>query len=158
MTIADKVEDEEILYRSVAKDCVTLVDGKLKLASTAFNDPAQQPSVDRAKLCGLNPAHVKKKPTDGVVSLSALSVREIADVVQNDELGQPINDEHGQPKPAHEIDVFPDPIKDQPTLPDNPAHAIIVAHPAFANDKVFKKLKKSLARIASQGGWLIEPT
>ena len=150
MTIADKVEDKEILYRSVAKDCFTLVDGKLKLTSTAFNDPAQQPSVDRAKLCGFNPAHVKKKPTDGVVSLVTISIRQIADVIQNDN--------HGQPKPAHEIDVIPDPIKDCPLRMDNPAHALIVAHPNFANDQVFKNLKKSLARIASQGGWLIEPS
>lgn len=150
MTIADKVEDEEILYRSVAKDCFTLIDGKLKLTSTAFNDPTQKPSVDRAKLCGFNPAHVKKKTTDGVVSLVAISIRQIADVIQNDK--------YGQPKPAHEIDVIPDPIKNCPTQADNPAHALIIAHPNFANDKVFKKLKKSLARIASQGGWLIEPT
>jgi hypothetical protein len=150
MTIADKVEDEEILYRSVAKDCFHLVDGKLKLTSTAFNDPAQQPSVDRAKLCGFNPAHVKKKPTDGVVSLDAISIRQIADVIQNDK--------HGQSKFAHEIDVISDPIKDHPNEPDNPAHALIITHPDLANDKVFKKLKKSLARVASQGGWLIEPT
>ncbi|TAJ19431.1 MAG: hypothetical protein EPO47_05925 [Rugosibacter sp.] len=150
MTIEDKVKDEEILYRSVAKECFTLVDGNLKLTSTAFNDPAQNPSVDRAKLCGFNPAHAKKKPAHGVVSLTALSVRQIADVIQNDE--------HGQPESAHEIDVMSDPIKNHLTLPDNPAHALIIAHPDFANDKVFKKLKKSLARIASQGGWLIEPT
>lgn len=148
--VVDKVENEEVLYRSVAIECFTLVDGKLKLTSTAFNDPAQKPSVDRAKLCCFNPAHAKKKSAHGVVSLTALSVRQIADVIQNDK--------HGQPNPAHEIDVIPDPIKNCPTQMDNPAHALIVAHPDFANDKVFKKLKKSLARIASQGGWQIEPT
>jgi len=149
MTIADEVEDEETLYRSVAKDCFTLVDGKLKLASTAFNDPTQKPSIDRANLCAFNPAHAKQGFAHGVVALTALSVRQIADVIHNDE--------HGQPKLAHQIDVIPDPIKNHLTLPDNPAHALIVAHPSFANAQVFKKLKKSLARIASQGGWLIAP-
>lgn len=149
MTIADRVEDEEILYRSVAKECFTLVDGKLKLASTAFNDSTKKPSVDRAKLCCFNPAHAQKDPTHGVVSLTALSIRQIADVIQNDE--------HGQPKFAHEIDVIPNPIKNRPNEPDNPAHALIITHPDLANDKVTKKLKKSLARIASRGGWLIEP-
>lgn len=161
MTITDKVADEEALYRRVPSqqpEFYSVVDGHLKVSASAFNDPCQKPSVDRAKLCDFNPALVKKKPTDGVVSLSALNIRAIADVVQNDAHGQPKNDEHGQPKPAHQIDVIPDPIKDHPTLPDNPAHALIVAHPAFANNQVFKKLKKSLARIASQGGWLIEPT
>lgn len=150
MMDADNVGNEEILYRSVAKECFTLVDGKLKLASTAFNDSAKKPSVDRAKLCCFDPAHAKKKPAHGVVSLTALSVRQIADVIQNDE--------HGQPKSAHEIDVTSDPIKNHLTLADNPAHALIIAHPDFANDKVFKKLKKSLARLASQDGWQIEPT
>lgn len=150
MMVTDRVEDDEILYRSVSKECFTIADGALRLTSTAFNDPTQKPSVDRAKLCGSNPAHTKKKPTDGVVSLIANSVRQIADVVQNDM--------HGQPILTHEVDVIPDAVKNHPGLPDNPAHALIVTHPDFANDKVFKRLKESLARIASRGGWLVEPS
>ena len=148
---ADKVEDDEVLYRSVpSSGCFTIADGVLRLTSSAFNDPAKNPSVDRAKLCGANPAHTKKKPTDGVVSLTAISVRQIADVVQNDK--------HGDPILEHEIDVIPDAVKNHPDLPDNLAHALIVSHPSFANDKVFKRLKESLARIASQGGWVVEPS
>ena len=148
--VADKVEDDEVLYRSVPSGCFTIADGALRLTSTAFNDPAKKPSVDRAKLCGANPAYTKKKPTDGVVSLTALSVRQIADVIQNDV--------HGQPILAHEVNVIPDVVKNHPDLPDNPAHALIVTHPDLANNRVFKRLKESLARTAEQGGWLVEPS
>lgn len=150
MIVADKVEDDEVLYRSVPNGCFTITDGALRLTSTAFNDPTQKPSVDRAKLCGANPAYTKKKPTDGVVSLTALSVRQIADVVQNDK--------HGKPILAHAVDAIPDPVKNHPALPDNLAHALIVTNPDFESGSVFKKLKESLARIASQRGWLIEPS
>ena len=147
---ADMVEDAELLYRSVPKGCFSIIDGHLKLSSTAFNDSTQKPSVDRAKLCGFNPAYTKKKPTDGVVSLTARSVRQIAGVVQNNKDGKPIL--------IHIVDVIPDQIKDHPSLPDNFAHALVAARPDFANDKVFNRLKESLARIASQAGWLIEPS
>ena len=150
MMVADKVEDDELLYRSVPNGCFTIADGALRLTSTAFNDPTQKPSVDRAKLCGANPAYTKKKPTDGVVSLTTLSVRQIADVVQNDK--------HGNPKLVYAIDAIPDPVMDDPVLPDNLAHAIIMVNPDFESGNVFRKLKESLARIASQGGWLIEPS
>lgn len=150
MRVADKVEDDEVLYRNVSSECFSIADGALRLTSTAFNDRRQKPSVDRARLCGANPAFTKKKPTDGVVSLTALSVRQIADVVQNDK--------HGRSILVHAVDAIPDPVKDDPMLPDNPAHALIIATPDFESDKVFKKLKESLARIASQGGWLIEPS
>lgn len=150
MMVADKVEDEEVLYRSVPNECFTIANGALQLTSTAFNDPTQKPSVDRAKLCGANPVYTKKRPTDGVVSLTVLSVRQIADVVQNDK--------YGNPKFAYAVDAIPDPVKDDPVLPDNLAHALIVANPDFESKSVFKKLKESLARIASRGGWLVEPS
>ena len=151
MIVADKVEDDEVLYRSVSKDCFTIAaDGALQLTSTAFNDRTKNPSVDRAKLCGSNPVYAKKKQTDGVVSLTALSIRRIVDVVQNDK--------HGKPKLAHAVDVIPDPVKDDPVLPDNLAHALIVTNPDFESGNVFRKLKESLARIASQDGWLVDPS
>ena len=150
MIVADKVEDDEVLYRSVPNGCFTISDGVWRLTSTAFNDPTQKPSVDRAKLCSFNPTHTKKKPTDGVVFLTALSVRLIVDVVQNDK--------QGKLKVTYAIDVTPDPVKDDPVLPENLAHALIVTHPDFKSGNVFRKLKESLARIASQGGWLVEPS
>lgn len=150
MMVADKVEDDEVLYHGVPNGCFTTADGLLKLTSTAFNDRTQNPSVDRAKLCGFNPASTRKNPTDGVVSLTALSVRQIADVVQNDK--------HGNPKFTYAIDVIPDPVKDDPVLSDNVAHALVVTNPNFESGSGFKKLKESLAWIASQGGWLVEPS
>ena len=148
--VADKVEDDEVLYRSVPNGCFTIADGALRLTSTAFNDPTKKPSVDRANLCGANPAYTKKKPTDGVVFLTALSVRRIADVVQNDK--------HGKPILAHAVDAIPDPVINHPILPDNLAHALIVVNPDFESGSPFRKLKESLARIASQGGWLVKPS
>ena len=153
MTVADKVENAEILYRRVPNqqpEFYSVADGGLQLSASAFNDPAKQPSVDRARKCNSNPAHTKKNLTDGVVSLDALSVRQIADIIQKDD--------HGQPKLTYKIDIIPDPIKDHPSLPDNPAHALIVSCPDFAEDKKsWKKLKECLALLAFRGGWLIEP-
>ena len=42
MMIADKVEDEEVLYRSVPNGCFTIADGALRLTSTAFNETARK--------------------------------------------------------------------------------------------------------------------
>lgn len=142
-----RIEDKEILYRRVPNipDFYSMVDGRLQLTSVAFNDPEMKPSVDRAKLCNSNPAHTKKEPTDGIVSLTALSIRQV-DIVQKDK--------SGAPKYIYRIDVTPDPD----LVKDNPAHARISANPDFESKNVFKKLKESLAWIASQGGWLIEPS
>jgi hypothetical protein len=44
--------------------------------------------------------------------------------------------------------VSPDPIENHETLPDNPAHALVVTDQAFDNDSQFKRLKRALARLS----------
>ena len=147
----DRVENDEILYRCVPPSGVhQVIAGKLELSSTAFNDPTNQPSVDRAGLCGNNPSHTKKSPHDGVVKLVACEVRRI-ELARSEPNAKPAN---------YRVDVMPDPVLpgNDRGLPSNLAHALIVADPTINSGSRFKKLKEALARLASNGGWLIEPT
>ena len=92
--------------------------------------------MDRAYLRNNDPRNSQWDPTNGIVSLITREVRSIVDI---------------RPR---SVDVVPNPIKDHPTLDDNPAHALVVTEPAFDNDSQFKKLKKALARSCR---WLILP-
>ena len=140
---ADRVEDEEVLYRNVRlDDCFR--SGPEKVRSSAFMDRERKPSVDRAELCDHNPFYTRRG-SDGVVSLLAGEVRQIGDVV----LQAPLR--------VYEVDVQPDPIKDHPELPDNPAHARIYLRPDSDNDKLFRRLRIALARLANQRPWEVEP-
>jgi hypothetical protein len=133
------VHKDETLYRVVVDDprnYTRLSDGEIKISSAAFGDKSRRPSVDRAYLRDNDPRNSQWGQTDGIVSLITREVRSMIDV---------------RPR---SVDVIPNPIKDHPTLPDNPAHALIVTEPDFDNDSQFKKLKKALARTCR---WLIPP-
>ena len=59
---------------------------------------------------------------------------------------------------VYAVDVVADPIgTEHPALPENPAHAEIRTDPTIASDGVFKRLRRSLALLANQRGWLIPP-
>ena len=144
---ADSVGDDEVLFRNVSvthNQCKRDEAGRWRLSSQAFSDRNCQPSVDRSILCNSDPSYTQKSPKDGVVSVVAAEVRAIAGVSQNDANGNVIK--------THVVDVIPDPI-----LPDNPAHAIIVVTPDYANQKVFRKLLENLQQLAERRGWMIEP-
>lgn len=145
---ANPVGDEEVLYRNISimhnhcsRDAVT---GRWRLSSQAFSDRYCRPSVDRALLCDSNPFHTKKHLKDGVVSVVAAEVRAIKDVTQNDANGKVIK--------SHAVNVIPDAI-----IPDNLAHALIVATPDYSNQRVFRRLLERLQKIAECRGWMIEP-
>lgn len=106
----DQVLDDEVLYRRVPdrEGNYERDKGSYILLPAAFLDRAKQPSVDRAKLRDNDPTKCILEPTDFVVSLVAIEVRRIDDL-------------------SRTVDVVPDPIKDDPQLPDNPAHALITA-------------------------------
>ena len=53
---------------------------------------------------------------------------------------------------VHRIDGVADPIKDDPVIPDNPAHALIVAAPEFASESMFRKLRAALSILATEAG------
>ena len=132
----DHVGDEEELYRSVRpSEIIRDEEGHPQRASSqAFADRQQEVSVDRARLCDHAPRRARKSETDAVVVLLAGEVRRIRTLIQREEQGREIG--------LYSIDLRPDP------LPDNPAHALIVADPRFATRSLFKRLQERLALIA----------
>ena len=138
------VEDDETLYRRVVyKPDNWHVDeiGELRVTQSAFSDPQNKPSVDRAKLCDNKPAWTQQgDDRNGVVSFLTIEVRSLADIVTN-----------SQPPQVHQINVIHRPEQ------DNYAHAQIEADPAIASKGTFKRFRASLAFLANKRGWLIKP-
>ena len=151
-------EDEE-LYRSVRNKLgveYIYYEGKLRIRSDAFRDLSKKPSVDRAKLKEFSPFCSKLSDTDGIVSLIAADVRAIGTVkttVRNAEVV------------VHAVDVIYDP--NPKSDPENYAHSQIVVNPDFfrtdifdtnsKKERTFYKLKKALARLATERGWTLVP-
>ncbi len=132
-----QVGDDEVLYRRIPQGMnlyTVLPDATVKLNSQAFSDRWLRPSVDRALLCQHDPTHTQRDPTDGVVSIVTIDVRQIKDVLQNDP--------HGNLIQIFIVDVVPAPI-----VPDNLAHAQIQTDPTSENKAVFRKLIERLARL-----------
>jgi hypothetical protein len=125
----DPVDNEEWLYRRVDPAKVRR-DGRP--GSQAFGPIENGMSVDRAKLCGHDPAHVKMKPTDYVCSAAAEVVRSIR-TEQHSSKGKPLG-------VFHATDVKATPTK------DNPAHADVHEDPTFPHPNMYKRLKASLAK------------
>src|SRR5258708_40034471 len=148
----DPVADEEILYRNIQdgrRRYELQPDGTLHFSSEAFLEPEMEPSVDRADLCSHDPRHSQRDDSDGVTSLLASEVRAIRDVGQATK--------KGRLERVYDVDIRPEPFYDHPILGTNEAHARIFTTPKCRNDGEFSKLKRSLARLASNRGWMIEP-
>jgi hypothetical protein len=137
----DRVGDDETLYRRVSCH-VRKKDGSV--SSAAFGgDNDLIPSVDRASLCDNDPARVLtplRPQARCVVSLVAREVRAISTAKRS-------------------IDVVPDPIKDDPVWPDNPAHALITSDPPHTSENRAAKnaardFRRALARCST---WEILP-
>lgn len=152
MDNSDYVQDDEELYRSVRGKLedkeYSIQKGKLIIEPAAFQDRYKQPSVDRAKLRGYNPALSQKSETDGIVSIRVGEVRAIGTVKTRISNGN-VDD--------HAVDVIPD------STYENPAHAKIIVKPEFWGSKskqrnAFKLLRIALAKLATKNGWIIEPT
>lgn len=150
MTIGhNRVEDDEQLYRRVPEKapggelCFRLDSGRVKFLSAAFNDREKRPSVNRAKLHYFNPHRTRVSEEDGIVALLTSRVRQLG-LVQ-------VFDQRGQVRSEHAIDVIPDPKA------GNLAHAVIITQPPLTKDNAFKRLKDSLARLATDAGWYVEP-
>ncbi len=143
MQPSDPVGDHELMYRNVRLGYHTQ-DDPPKVTSEAFFDPQRRPSVDRAELCGHDPLHTRLG-RDGVAQLLAGEVRSIDDVVLH------------EPLRVYNVDVEPKPIMNDPVYRDNPAHAQIYLKPESNNDKLFRRLRVSLARLANSKPWAIPP-
>ncbi len=136
--------DDEELYRSVRNELgveYIYYEGKLRIRSDAFRDLNKKPSVDRAKLKEFSPFCSKLSDTDGIVSLIARDVRSRKIV-------------------GHVVDVIYDP--NPKSDPENYAHSQIVVDPDFSGtssrkERTFYKLRRSLARLATERGWTLAP-
>lgn len=141
------VLDEELLYRSVADtDDHHVCDPKgnlLRVGNSAFNDPDQKPSVDRALLREGGPQATRFAPEHGVVIIGTGEVRAISTVIPYTAKGEPL--------PAHVVDVVHVP-EDQ-----NYSHALVETAPHAASRGAFKKLKEALSRLATTRGWAYPP-
>lgn len=143
------VDNEEALYRSVRpnSDEYHYDSGKLQITYRAFQDKNLRPSVDRAKLRLFNPESSKLGTSDGIVTLIAQEVRNIGEVTTR------VSDVENK---KHAVDVIHRPEN------DNPSHSQIEVAPHFfgssnKQDKAFKLLRISLARLATERGWTLEP-
>jgi hypothetical protein len=148
MTGRDRVEDDEDLYRRVRENtpagqvCFEVTNGRVTFSQAAFNDPRNRPSVDRAKLRDFDPQRTRISREDGIVALLTGRVRQLGHVQQRNQNGH-----HSQ----HAIDVVPE------HEDGNSAHAVITTQPPLTSTSAFKRLKESLARLATEAGWRVEP-
>ena len=147
--------NEEILYRSIRNNINEEFfydnNNQVVFRAAAFKDKVKQPSVDRANLKKFDPNLSKIGSSDGIVSLISGEIRAIGDVKTTGDL-KPVKTNDTQ----HAIDVIYAP------LDENIAHSHITAEPSFYGSsnkqkKAFKLLRISLARLATNSGWLLEP-
>ena len=143
------VKDKEKLYRRVrdiAGNYKRMEDGRCRVSSAAFGDRTYKPSVDRAKLRNNDPRKTQVELTDFVTRVMCNEVRLISTVPGT------------QGKQCRTIDVKPYPIWNHDTLPNNPAHAQILALPEIEINerRAFEKLTKALSRLANSN-WELGP-
>lgn len=154
----DKVTDDEVLYRRVPRKQPPGYDrsgGILRVLAQAFSEAPEKEgefagqyrlSVDRAKLRKHDPNLTRQGVPGlapelfGVISMPAAEVRAILGIV----------------------DIIPDPIVNDPYLPDNPSHALIcITYSAgatkSANQKIFREVIQELAAAANRRPWEIDP-
>jgi hypothetical protein len=147
---SDFVDNDEVLYRRIPSRLrfdqplyILREDGTIKISSMAFLSRDFRISVDRAKLHDNNPRETQENDDDGVVSLLAKDVRNIAGLIRKSDEGNNVQ---------FKVEVEPVPLS------DNKAHAEIYAIPAFEYDsrKIFRKLCERLAQLAEHH-WEILP-
>lgn len=140
---ADRVSDDETLYRSVwqqAQYFVKDADNNLRLSSGAFDDPAKEISLFRHHLCDDPPYSCppRLRPDDVVVALLPNRIR-----------AEKITTGPGE---IFGLDVFPDPGNGQ-----HVSHSVVRFVPSKdIGKKVFYKLKKRLTEIVEET-WPIMP-
>lgn len=128
----DPVDDGEWLYRRVDPAKVDWRGGRCRPGSQAFGPIENGMSVDRAKLCGHDPAHVKEKAIDYVCSATAGAVRTIKT--------ERFTGKGKSTGKFHDTDVKATPQK------HNLAHADVHEVQKFPHPNMYKRLKASLSR------------
>lgn len=150
---AGGVADQEKVYRRVrqivaGQVCYHTDGDRVNFSQAAFNDPAQEPSLDRARLRP-DPQLCRLSAEDGIVALQATAIRGVGPISKM--AGKkPARDSQGRPI-SYDVDVVSDPHF------GNCSHAVVVAVPGSIGGSAFKRLKDALARLASDAGWTVEP-
>ena len=145
------VEDGERLYRAVrcGPDEYKVVDGKVRFAAAAFNDPELKPSVDRSSMRD-DPRDTRFRESDGIAQVIAHEVRAIGHIPV--EPGNPNSDK------VYQIDAIHRPILKSETEPrDNLAHCQVECDPGIKAAHFKKRLREALAILASGHGWIVDP-
>jgi hypothetical protein len=143
------VSNDELLFRRVPNKPENLKseNGICTVGASAFNSPDRRPSVNRARFLP-DPRDTQMDPSDGVLSLLAIEIREIGSVALE------------PPAVGHfKVLVEPRPIyaNNREGEPENLSHAQIETDPPMDSPSRFRKLKEALARLANRRPWLIEP-
>lgn len=149
------VDDDEALYRSVPPDgvekgmIILRHDGSFShFSGQAFSNRGRRTSVDRANLRDHQPSKTCKQPNAGVTQVFAKDVRAVGPL--------PVNNPKGVSTGTAHVSIEHVPIEDDPNEPDNPSHAEIFVDPDSTNR--YKLLIEALAILATQQGWLVEPS
>ncbi len=149
-----RIDDPETLLRSVRTSGNFYrydESGGLQISTTAFNDPARQPSLDR--LIFLQSADAAKKShTDGLLRLIAHEIRAIQ-LSQIGANGQPLQGQFHRIEPIHS----PILAGNAAGHPPNPAHSHIESAPVLSGAR-FNRLKELLAKMAQKHGWVVTPS
>lgn len=132
-----KIADEEIIYRRVLPGLTRKDGAKIRPTSTAFSDRFQQPSVDRASHCAHlgGPQWTQEKDDNGVFQFRAAAGR-----IRRDKYKANTTEVEQQ----FTTDVVHQPVKDQPSERDNPAHSQIHVLPECSKE-FFRKITIQLA-------------
>lgn len=143
----DTIPNEETLFRRVlsGSNAFSVVDGELRISSTAFADRSMQPSVDRSSRCLNGAIHTQRTADNGVLKLPASAVRGIVDLKSST---QPNGVEV-----IHAVDVVANPLEAQGDQPANPAHALVTTTPQVGKSP-FRRLLERLSLLAC---WEIRP-
>lgn len=141
--MTELVGDDEWLYRRALarwepKTYAQDINDSWVVAASAFISRSDI-SVDRAILSPLGPVSSQSSSDDGVIELLTGEIRTLS-ISTNDRDGRSIE--------AHTADVVADP------LPENDAHALIVALPPVVQSGAQRRLRDALARISN---WAILP-
>lgn len=150
---AGEVADEEKLYRRVRQTvagqvCYQTDGDRVHFSQSAFNDPAHEPSLDRASVRA-DPELARLSVEEGIVALQATAIRHVGPVPKIGTNNKAAKDSEGRPI-EHVIDVVSDPKF------GNCSHAVVTVNPAMGSG-AFRRLKDRLARLASDAGWTIKP-
>lgn len=144
------VGDDEQVFRRVQECvgdqfCFRIENGKTVFLHAAFNDPANNPSVDRAILKFKGDPHLSRRGSqDGVVSLQVAAIRLLGPIPKLNEKGKPSGVQYT-------IDVIADPAL------LNCSHSLVVMSPSASSKGTFRRLKDGLVRLANDAGWKVEP-